>query len=160
MKRVFWPAVILLFGLISIWSPQAVAATKAQVVETEIRTALEKFSELSSRGDVQLFLAQFDKDADIMMVGSESTEVFKGHAALEAWLGQVFSEVRISFQMNRVDISSNGDTGWAFVEGTETARDLAGKLLSVKPYRFSAVLVKKGDRWVWRLFHGSTPEKA
>ncbi len=95
-----------------------------------------------------------------MMVGSGNTQVFKGRAALEAWLGQVFSEMRISFEMNRVDISHHGDTAWAFVEGTETARDLSGKVLGINPYRFTAVLVKRGDVWVWRLFHGSTPEKA
>ena len=136
-----------------------VVAANAGTVDTEIRQALEKFNDLSGRGEVPLFLAQFDKDADIMMVGSASTEVFKGRAALGEWLGKVFSEVRISFQMNKVDISSNGDIAWAFVEGTETARDLNGNLLGVKPYRFSAVLVKKGHAWVWRLFHGSVPEK-
>jgi len=159
MKKFFLLSAYLFVGLISAWSPQTCGANTADVVDTEIRHALEKFSELSSRGDLQLFLAQFDEDANIMMVGSESTEVFKGRAALEVWLGQVFSEVRVSFQINSVDISHNGETAWAFVEGTETARDLSGKLLSVKPYRFSAVLVKKGDLWVWRLFHGSTPEK-
>jgi len=159
MKNIFGPAVLLLVGLITVCSAQAVAASQTPAVEIDVRKTLERFSELSSRGDVQLFLAQFDPEADIMMVGSASTEVFRGRAALEPWLTQVFSEVRISFQMDRVDINSNGETAWAFAEGLETVRDLAGKLVSVKPYRFSAVLVKKGDVWMWRLFHGSVPEK-
>jgi ketosteroid isomerase-like protein len=147
-------------GLIGCGSPRTVPAAPVAVVDSDIRKALERFSELAGRGDVQLFLSQFDKEADIMMVGSGNTQVFKGRAALEAWLGQVFSEMRISFEMNRVDISHHGDTAWAFVEGTETARDLSGKVLGINPYRFTAVLVKRGDVWVWRLFHGSTPEKA
>jgi ketosteroid isomerase-like protein len=159
MKRLFWSTTILVVGLINCGSPQTVPTTKVPVVDTEIRMALEKFSDLAGRGDVQLFMSQFDKGADIMMVGSGNTQVFKGRAAVEVWLGQVFSGMRISFQMNRVDISNHGDTAWAFVEGTETARDLSGKVLGINPYRFTAVLVKRGDGWVWRLFHGSTPEK-
>jgi hypothetical protein len=159
MKRLLWFSTILFLGLISCGPPQAIPTPKASVVDAEIRVALEKFSDLAGRGDVQLFLSQFDEGADIMMVGSGKTQVFKGRGAIDEWLGQVFSQLRLSFQMNRVDISHQGETAWAFVEGTETARDLSGKVLSISPYRFSAVLVKRGDVWVWRLFHGSSPEK-
>lgn len=159
MKRVIWFSMILFGGLSSCGSPQMVPPPTAAVVDGEVRQALQEFSDRAGRGDVRQFMSQFDEGADIMMVGSGGTQVFKGRAAIEAWLGQVFSGLRLSFQMNRVDISHNGETAWAFVEGTETQRDLSGKVLGISPYRFTAVLVKRGDRWVWRLFHGSTPEK-
>ncbi len=159
MKRVLLFSTALSIGLINCRSSQTVPPPTAAVVDGEIRKALREFSDRASRGDVQLFLSQFDEGADIIMVGSGGTQVFKGRAAIEAWLGQVFSGLRLSFQMNRVDLSHNGETAWAFVEGTETQRDLSGKVLGVSPYRFTAVLVKRGDHWAWRLFHGSAPEK-
>ena len=39
------------------------------------------------------------------------------------------------------------------------AEDPAGKLRFKAPYRFSAVLVRRGQGWAWRLFHGSAPGK-
>ncbi len=154
-------AILLLALLVSgCSSPRNDTVPSPATVQTEVRQALGRFSDLSGRGDVALFMSQFDSVADIMMVGSGKEQVFKGRAAIEQWLAPLLPTKHISFQMDRVDISSHGETAWAFVEGTETIRDETGKVLASDPYRFTAVLVKQGDRWVWRLFHGSTPEKA
>jgi ketosteroid isomerase-like protein len=60
--------------------------------------------------------------------------------------------------MDCLEISHNGNTAWVFVDGEmKVAGKTDGKQKFKVPYRFSAVLVKKGDRWVWRMFHGSNP---
>jgi ketosteroid isomerase-like protein len=150
---------LLALGVAGCSSPRTDTAPSPATVQTEVRQALDKFSDVSGRGDVALFMSQFDSVADIMMIGTSKEQVFKGRAAIEQWLTPLLPTKHISFQMDRVDISSHGETAWAFVEGSETVRDETGKVLASDPYRFTAVLVKQGDRWVWRLFHGSTPEK-
>ena len=151
---------ILLMALIGCASQPADAPPSSEVVHAEIRRALDQFSEISGRGDVTAFMAQFDDRADIMLVGSDTGEVFKGRAAMEGWLAKLYKSSGFNWQMDRVDISHHGETAWVFVEGKMNVRNKAtGKLQFSAPYRFSAVLVKRGDRWAWRLFHGSAPGK-
>ena len=140
--------------------PRTLSSPSAAAVQAEVRQALDQISERSARGDLSAVMALFDDEADILLVGSDKGEVFKGRAVMEGWLGQLYRGNGFSWQMDRVDISSHGDTAWAFVEGKMHVRDkLTGKLRFSTPYRFSAVMVKRGDRWAWRLFHGSAPGK-
>ena len=128
-------------------------------VDAEVRRALEQFNATAAAGDVKACLALFEDRADILMVGSDKGEVFKGPAAMEGWLAALMRNNRFGWEMDRVDISHHGDTAWAFVEGRMVVKDPAGKLRFKAPYRFSAVLVRRGQGWVWRLFHGSAPGK-
>ncbi len=148
---------VLLVGCVP---PKATPAPSAEVVQAGVRKALDQINEVSGRGDLAGVLALFEDRADIMLVGSDKGEIFKGRAAMEGWLGQLYKGSGFSWQMDRVDISHHGDTAWAFVEGRMVVTAKAtGKVRFSAPYRYSAVLVKRGDGWAWRLFHGSTPAK-
>ena len=35
--------------------------------------------------------------------------------------------------------------------------EVAGKPRGTMPYRFSGVLIRRGDGWAWRQWHGSVP---
>jgi ketosteroid isomerase-like protein len=126
-------------------------------VQVEIKGTLQRWNDDAGRGDLPAFMAQFDDAADILLVGSDKGEVFKGRAQIEGWLGKLMARNRFSWRMDRVDISASGDTAWAFVEGAMIVKNVAGKVLVTTPYRFTGVLVKRGDRWAWRLFNGSIP---
>jgi len=146
--------------LVGCCPPRPVPTASSEVVQAEVRSALDRFSELSGRGDLASVMTQFDDQADILLVGSDKGEVYKGRAAMEGWLGQLYQGSGFSWQMDRVDISSHGETAWVFVEGKMNVRNKAtGALRFSAPYRFSGVLVKRGDGWAWRLFHGSAPGK-
>jgi len=126
-------------------------------VQAEVRSALQRWNDAAGSGDVRALLSQFDDGADILLVGSDVGEVFKGRAAMEAWLVKLTARNRFGWQMDRVEVGSNGSTAWTFVEGSMTVRDGTGKVRGVTPYRFTGVLVKRGDSWAWTLFHGSVP---
>jgi len=146
-----------LLCLVGCASPRADPPVSAELVRVEVRQALEKFSDIAGRGKLAEFMSQFDDGADILLVGSDKGEVFKGRAAMEGWLGRLLASNRFSWQMDRVDIGHQHETAWAFVEGKMIVKDVAGKVQGTTPYRFTAVLVKKEDGWAWRLFHGSVP---
>lgn len=150
------PAALLLLGCAA---PKPLPRPSAATVEAEVRRALAQFDAAAAAGDVKGCLALFEERADILLVGSDKGEVFKGPAAMEGWLAALLRGNRFSWEMDRVDISHNGDTAWAFVEGRMVVKDPAGRLRFKAPYRFSAVLVRRGDGWAWRLFHGSAPGK-
>lgn len=149
-----------IFSLSGCTPPQPLSPPSAEQVPVEVRRALDHFSEVSGRGDLAAVLALFDDRADILLVGSDKGEVYQGRPAMQAWLGQLYQASGFSWQMDRVEISHHGETAWLFVEGKMNVRDKSnGKLRFSAPYRFTGVLVKRGDRWLWRLFHGSAPGK-
>ena len=164
MGRHWIPSMVLLvlLGIVPVFggqAPEAAPQRSNEMVIAEVRRALGQFDAAAAAGDVKGCLALFEDRADILLVGSDKGEVFKGPAAMEGWLTALLRNNRFSWEMDRVDISHHGDTAWAFVEGRMVVKDPAGKLRFKAPYRFSAVLVRRGDGWAWRLFHGSTPAK-
>jgi ketosteroid isomerase-like protein len=147
-------AVLFLAGCASTRQPPT---PPSDAVHAQITSALERWNADAGRGDLAAFMSQFDDAADILLVGSDKGEVFKGRAQIEGWLGKLMKKNRFSWRMDRVDISFSGDAAWVFVDGAMIVRNDAGKVLVTTPYRFSGVLVKRGDGWAWRLFNGSVP---
>lgn len=139
-------------------APEAAPPAAPGAVQAEIRGALDRFNEASARGDLAAVMASFDDRADVLLVGSDKGEVYLGRAAMEGWLGKLYKGTGFGWQMDRVDLGHHGGTAWVFVEGKMVLRDLpSGKVRGTTPYRFTGVLVKKGEAWIWRLFHGSVP---
>ena len=138
-------------------APRTVPAASDSSVQAEIRQALADFNDAGGKGDLARVMSLFDADPDILMVGSDKGEVFKGRAAMEGWLRALLTGNRFSWRMDRVDISHHGDTAWAFVEGAMMVSNPAGKVWKTTPYRFTAVLVRRGEGWAWRVFQGSVP---
>ncbi len=134
-------------------TPERQAATRA-----EVRQALQVWSDTASRGDLPAFMALFDQDADIMLVGSDKGEICRGRAEAEKWVGGLLAHNRFGWTMEQVDIDVMGNTAWAFVDGKMVVKNAeTGEVRFSTPYRYSAVLVRRGDGWAWRLFHGSIP---
>lgn len=160
MNRTLIFSLVLLASVVACRPPSAVRQPSPELVQAEVRKAIDNFSETSSRGDLAGVMAKFDDQADILLVGSDKGEIYKGRAAMESWLGRLYKSSGFGWQMDRVDISQNGNTAWAFVEGRMNVSNKAtGEPRFSAPYRFSVVLVKRGNDWVLRFFHGSAPGK-
>ena len=132
-------------------------ATATEVPDSsEIRAALGKWNETASRADLDGFMALFDESNDVMLVGSDRNEIYRGKAEIRGWLAQLFAHNRFSWDLSHPDIDANENTAWVFVDGTMTITDDTGAVTKT-PYRFAGVLVKRGQDWKWRLFDGSIP---
>lgn len=160
MNRCLFVLALSLLGLVGCRGPEPGRSGLSEAVRLQVRQELDVFSQLSGQSDLQGVLARFDDEADILLVGSDAREVFKGRAAMEAWLGKLYTYSGFSWKPDRVEISGHGDTAWAFVEGKAVVTNRqTGALRFSAPYRYSAVLVRRGNAWKWRLFHGSAPGK-
>ncbi len=158
MTRMVGCSLALLVGLLGCRPVSTSSPTSSEAGQAEIRRALDAFNEASGRGDLAGVMATFDEQADILLVGSDTGEVYKGRDATEAQLGRWYKSSGFSWQMDRVEISRSGDTAWAFVEGKMKVTSKAtGQLRFSAPYRFSVVFVNRGGRWLLHLFHGSAP---
>ena len=102
----------------------------------------------------ETFADQFAQDA--LLVGSEPGEVAQGREAIRTLVARFAAlPERYIWDWTSVDIRVSGDVGWLFAEGAVVSSGAAGRI--ARPYRLSAVLGWDGNRWIWRLFHGSEP---
>ena len=122
----------------------------------EITATLELWNSSAKSRDMSHIMELFDNSEAIMIVGSDSGEVFKGKEQIEGWIKMLFSHRSFSWEMNRVDIDHNGNTAWVFMDGFMIVTSDKGKTAKF-PYRFTGVMVKVKNSWKWRLFNGSAP---
>jgi ketosteroid isomerase-like protein len=132
-------------------------AIQAQdAIQKEISASLEAWNNNAKNRDLDKFMSLFDDAPDIMLVGSDSGEVFKGKQQIEDWLKMLFGFASFSWDMNRIDIDHYQNTAWVFMEGYMVVTFDSGKTRRTT-YRFTGVLVKQKNEWKWRLFNGSVP---
>ena len=156
------PAIYILFCVL-LTQPIEAQTSKAKMqlasketINKEIRSALELWNTTCKSRNIEKTMELFDKSPDIIVVGSDSGEIFKGKEQIENWMKMLFSHRSFSWDMTRVDIDSNGNTAWVFMDGFMIVTTDKGKSARF-PYRFSAVLVKVKNDWKWRMFDGAVP---
>jgi hypothetical protein len=126
------------------------------VITKEVKTVLDLWNSTAKSRDTTHFMELFDNSNSIMLVGSDSGEVFKGKKQIEGWVKMLFAHRGFSWEMNRLDIDHNGNTAWVFMDGFMIVTNDKGKTAKF-PYRFTGILVKSKSLWKWRLFDGSVP---
>ncbi len=123
----------------------------------EVQQTLAALNAATTQRDVAATMALFDDTDDIMLVGSDAGEVFKGRKILAAHLKEIYAlPFVLSFDLPSVTVHVEGQTAWIFSEGTEVINEGEGKI-SRTPYRLTVCLVKRGEHWKWQVFSGSVP---
>ncbi len=146
---------LLLVFVVSVLSGTIRAQVLSDNVKGEITKTLELWNSTAKNSDLEKFMTFFDDSENTLMVGSDSGEVFKGKEEIRGWLSQLFGFASFSWEMNRVDIDYNENTAWVFIDGKMVIESKSGKIRKA-PYRFTGIMIKKGDLWKWRLFNGSS----
>jgi hypothetical protein len=124
-------------------------------VEREVLAALQRLNAFVSGKDMA-FLSEFAPTADIRLVGSEGHEIAEGPEQIRAFLKKLFAlPITISWDWQTRAVSSSGSIAWVFASGEAVIS--SGNDEKRLPYRMTGVLERHGDRWLWRLFHGSEP---
>ncbi len=155
---VIW-LLICFFNSVTLLAQYSLADKQKAVKEAvmkEIVSALELWNKSCKSSDIGQTMELFDKSAEVMVVGSDSGEVFKGREQIEGWMKMLFAHRSFSWEMSRVDIDSNGNTAWVFMDGFMIVSTDKGKTAKF-PYRFTGILVKVKNDWKWRLFDGAVP---
>lgn len=129
----------------------------AQDYKTEIRKVLDTWNDVAKKRDVNAFMNQFDNSDDIILVGSDSAEISKGRTEIKRFIEFLFSQYSFQWDYQSLTITGNENTAWAFTDGYMMITGNDGKTM-VTPYRFTAVFVKRGKEWKWRLYNGSIPK--
>jgi ketosteroid isomerase-like protein len=154
-KHIFFQTVLLIF--LSVFTSALYAQKSSEKVKGEITETLTKWNAACKNANIDLVMSMLDTTDGLMVVGSDKGEINKGKDEVKAWLSQLFGFAGFSWEMNRVDIDSNGKTAWVFMDGKMIVNFHKGGQ-KVTPYRFTGILIKKKDGWKWRLFDGSVPQ--
>jgi ketosteroid isomerase-like protein len=127
----------------------------------DVRATLSALNAACAARDLGAFMALFDDSDEILFVGSDKGELFRGREATRAFMQTLYGLPFVfSFDLGEVVIRQDGGHAWIFVDGkmVRTAdRGAAVGKVGESPYRFSITMVKRDDRWRWQLFHGSVP---
>ena len=133
------------------------AQSSSEKVNKSILETLKMWNTAAENADVAQAMLLFDNSENIMLIGSDKGEVNKGKVQIKEWLTQIFDFAGFSWEMTRIDIDHHGKTAWVFVDGSMIVKLKKGEPFK-KPYRFSGIMVKKHNKWKWRLFDGSEPK--
>jgi ketosteroid isomerase-like protein len=124
---------------------------------SEIRKGLLRMNEMLATKDLQSVMSIYDDSDDIMVVGSDSGEVFIGKERVRVFMKMIVSMPFIfSFEIDKPVINQHQDIAWVFCDSKMVHTRTNGKVSKI-PYRITAVLVKKGNEWKWKMFSGSIP---
>ncbi len=137
--------------------PTGAIVRSEAAADSAIRSSIDRMNQALATKDFQTVMNVFDDADDIIVIGSDTGEVFIGRERVKVFMKMIVSMPFVfSFDMNQVVISHNEQTAWVFVDGNMVHTRSSGKVTKV-PYRIMAVTVRRGNDWKWKVFSGSIP---
>jgi len=126
-------------------------ATEAAVMET-----FNLFARYYGKREMDNILELMVPDPDIVMYGSGSDEKRIGiYQIREQFTRDWKQSESASFRHTWHSVSMSGNVAWLAVDCV--ARATVKELDVILPFRITAVLEKRGDRWLFAQWHGSIP---
>jgi ketosteroid isomerase-like protein len=138
--------------------PHAATARKAAANSDEaVLQTLKAMNDVLARRDLAGFMALYEDNDDIALVGSDAGEVFRGRAEVSGFLKMLYgAPFTFSFDMPEVTVRRKGRHAWVFAEGAMVHTRVDGSQTR-RPYRIALVMKRHDDAWRWQLFSGSVP---
>lgn len=124
--------------------------------EAAVMSVLNRFKEAVAKRDTTGALELFATDLDVLCMGSEAGEIAVGRSELKALLKRVLSRpTAYYFEWRSHSVSSTGSVSWATIDALVHAKG-EGQEIAL-PYRITAVLERRGNKWLLMHYHGSEP---
>jgi ketosteroid isomerase-like protein len=124
-----------------------------------IQKNLLDFASYVKAKDADSIISMFDNSEDIMLVGSDSSEVKHGRKEISDLIkGAINKPYTINWDFTNAEIFATSQVAWAFNNNYLTLLNANGSQIRV-PYRLTSVWVKKGKNWKLKFFNGSVPGK-
>jgi hypothetical protein len=107
-----------------------------------------------ANGRLRETMACFSEDADVALFGSELIDTSLGAEAIREHLAEIYARpYRVLFDLQPGKVSAYGNVAWVTAEGTFRLSTEDER----RAYRLTAVMERRGSRWLWQLFSGSEP---
>ncbi len=127
-------------------------------VKAGVLVALKAFQDGYARRDpkeINAFMARlFPKNGDVLLLGTDSGEWVRGYPAVSAFIQNDWEKWgNFSFSADDAIICSSGDVAWLTSVGV-----LRGPTVD-RPLRFSAILMRNENKWLFRQVHFQWDER-
>jgi len=137
--------------------PAPVAAKAPAKVEKEIKAVLKKHGDYFKAKNLDGVMSLYAKEPDVISIGSEENEEAIGLDQIRAEYKKSFAAISSlnSISYKNLRISSVGNAAWLYMEvKINLVLTRTGKPLDING-RFTAVLKKKGNQWLFVQTHFS-----
>jgi hypothetical protein len=105
-----------------------------------------------ANGRLNETMACFSADPDAALFGSDVGEVAPGPEAIRAHFAMLYAQpFRVLFDLQPGKVSTQSNMAWLTADGTYRLSTEDER----HAYRLTALMARKGDRWLWQLFAGS-----
>jgi uncharacterized protein (TIGR02246 family) len=154
MKKlgVVWITLILLMAMV--FPGMVVAADPA--VEKEIKAVLDAYAAAFEKKDVSAIMSLFATDSNVFFVDSDTEQPFSGIDKIREAYTRDFSNMEsATLKYSGALVGSKGDVAW-FATGISANVTVEGEKMTV-PAQWSAVLEKRGGKWLIVQSHFSFP---
>jgi ketosteroid isomerase-like protein len=125
-----------------------------------IKTVADQFPEgVFEREDMELLAQAMAHDAAMVCFGTDVAEHFVGWDSLRTSIEQqleAFDSTRITVRDQVISLNSSGNTAWVS-ELLDWDGRAQGQPVHIESARFTGVLEKRNDDWVFVQFHVSVP---
>ena len=126
-----------------------------EAATADILAALDRLSEALWTRDPD-FAEHFADSPKTLLIGSESHEVARGRAEIDALARTLFAmPARLRWEWRHCTVSVAGDMAWLFADCAVVVSEDGAEIR--KPYRITGVLRRASRGWEWLQFHGSEP---
>ena len=125
--------------------------------EAAIKKSIQDWADACKNKDYNKATNLFDSTSDVMLIGSDSSEVLVGREQIAAFLKTMLSQpFTLSWEIKKIDVFHHQQTAWAYADGALLVTEKANT--TRLPYRFVVVLAERNKEWKWKLYHGSEPK--
>jgi uncharacterized protein (TIGR02246 family) len=150
MKKFAIPGTALLIFLIGCSTPEKSSDPQG------VSKLVAAFTTAAREGSTEGIMTLFDDSANIMFVGGDSAEIWKGKDQIRGHLQSMFPKEKVSLDMKRSETDIHGDVAWVFADGYIDI-DLGDGQKVHAPYRYTMVMVLVNGSWKIRLYNGQNP---
>src|SRR5712664_2659014 len=156
MKKLI--AALMFLSLAALQVSSQALPPKDEAVHNELRALRDGLIDAMNKGDIQRELAYMHPN---VVITWHNAEVSRGRDGVRAYLtrmlsgpNKVVSSYSATVDVDELTILYGGDTGISFGSAVEHFKLNDGKMLDL-PARWSATLVKDGDKWLVASLHAS-----
>lgn len=130
---------------------KAALAVKKAVLKT-VSDAMKAYI----AGDAEQAMTFYAKDKDVVVIGSDKNEIFKGPAQLKkAFPATVKPFSKLTYKAKPYEVSACGNVAW--VSGAGVYNGITGGKKFHMDGRFSCILEKRAGKWLIVHLHYSAP---
>lgn len=125
-----------------------------EAADSELLALIDAFGDSLYHRDLEASMASLDDRDDVAVIPSEGVDVYRGTAAVRAFLEHIYDGPRrYRWIWRQRWVSRAGDVAWFVAVGDEVVEE-SGATHTI-PYCLTGSAVQERGQWRLRLLHGS-----